>query len=224
MHGEAHLRVRARVAGDDADRPRLDVDLAFARGITAVMGPSGAGKTTLLTAIAGLVTPESGRIVLGDTVLFDDEARVRVPPHARRTALVFQSLALFPHLLVWENVAFGFRGEARAGRRDRAMAWLARTRVEHLADRMPSSLSGGEAQRVAIARALGSGPQVLLLDEPFSALDQGLRDALSRDLGGLVLELGIVGILVTHHGDDARLLGSRIVCLSGGRVVGDERL
>jgi molybdate transport system ATP-binding protein len=222
MPGETRLQVRARIVGEHEDRPRLDVDLDLGDGITAVMGPSGAGKTTLLGAIAGLVRPDAGRIVLGDDVLFDAEARMFVPPHRRRIALVFQSLALFPHLSARDNVAYGLRVKERAGRREQAEAWLARTRVGHLADRMPASLSGGEAQRVAVARALASEPRALLLDEPFSALDKPLRSELSADLGTLVSELGIVAILVTHHDEDARSLGSRIVTLSKGRVAGDD--
>jgi ABC-type sulfate/molybdate transport systems ATPase subunit len=220
MPGEARLSVRARVAGEIPDRPRLDVDLTFGSGIAAVMGPSGAGKTTLLTAIAGLVRPDAGRIALGDTVLFDRDARTFVPPHERRIALVFQSLALFPHLSARENVAYGLRAKTRAERRDQAMLWLTRCRVEHLADRVPASLSGGEAQRVALARALASAPRVLLLDEPFSALDRVLRSELSADLGALVSELGIIAVLVTHHEEDAQTLGSRRVTLSDGRVEG----
>jgi molybdate transport system ATP-binding protein len=222
MPGEARLLVRARVPGATAERPRLDVDLELGRGITSVMGPSGAGKTTLLTTIAGLVRPEAGRIALGDRVLFDSSERAFVPPHERRVALVFQSLALFPHLSAWENVAYGLRTKARSERREQALAWLTRARVGHLAGRMPSSLSGGEAQRVALARALASQPQVLLLDEPFSALDKALRQELVVELGDLISELGVVAILVTHHEGDARTLGARIVTLVHGRVVGEQ--
>ena len=221
MPGEHRLAVRALVKGDDSARPRLEVDLAFEAGITAVMGPSGAGKSTLLGTIASLVKPDAGRIGLDDELLFDREARIFVPPHVRRVALVFQSLALFPHLSAWQNVAYGLRVKRRAERRDQALAWLARARVEHLADRAPASLSGGEAQRVAIARALASEPRVLLLDEPFSALDSVLRRALAAELGTLVAELGLITILVTHHREDAHHLGSRIYSLMSGRVLAD---
>lgn len=218
MPSEAELVLRALVRGEHEDRPRLDVGLTFGRGITAVMGPSGAGKTTLLTTIAGLVRPERGRIVLGERVLFDGEERTFVPPHARRIALVFQSLALFPHRSALENVAYGIRARSKKERRDQATAWLERTRVGHLADRMPPSLSGGEAQRVAIARALASEPRALLLDEPFSAVDDALRSELREDLRALVAELGIVALLVTHQHDDAKSLASRVITLASGRV------
>lgn len=217
MSSESELRVRARLMGDLMDRPRLDVNLVFPAGITAVMGPSGAGKTTLLTTIAGLTRPQEGRISLGDAQLFDSEKRALVPAHKRRIALVFQSLALFPHLSVWQNVAFGLPKADRKARRERATAWLVRARVEHLADRVPSSLSGGEAQRVAIARALASEPRALLLDEPFSALDSHLRQELGEELQALVGHLGIVAVLVTHHKVDADNLGSRVVLLERGQ-------
>jgi molybdate transport system ATP-binding protein len=226
MGGEARLAVRALVRGS-GERPRLDVDLAFGSGVTAVMGPSGAGKSTLLSAIAGLVVPDSGRIVLDGAVLFeagsDAAGRAVVPAHRRRVALVFQSLALFPHLSAWENVAYGLPERARAERRERAHEWLARTHVAHLADRYPASISGGEAQRVALARALASEPRAVLLDEPFSALDTALRQTLGSELVSLVAELDIPALLVTHHAEDATRLGARVVELVGGRVVGEGR-
>lgn len=220
MPGEAPpaLRVRARVRGEAGEGPRLDVDLALPAGITAVMGHSGAGKTTLLLTIAGLLRPEAGRVALAGAELFNSETGASVPAHQRRVALVFQSLALFPHLSAWENVAYGLKGVPRGARRDRALAWLARTHGGPLADRSPASLSGGEAQRVALARALASEPQALLLDEPFSALDRGLREQLGAELKALVSELGIPAVLVTHHPEDAERLGSRTLWLERGRL------
>jgi molybdate transport system ATP-binding protein len=222
MLGDSPLIVTVCVGHEHVERPRLEVDLTFAQGITAVMGPSGAGKTTLLTAVAGLLRPRQGRITLGERVLFDAETGTFVPPHERSIGLVFQSLALFPHLSAWENVAYGVSIKARAERRATALAWMSRTRVEHLAERKPSSLSGGEAQRVAIARALASKPRALLLDEPFSALDKALREELSADLRILVAELGIVAVLVTHNEESASSVSSRVVMLSGGRVQSDS--
>jgi len=219
MAGEGRLLVQVRINGGATLHPRLDVDLDLGTGITAVMGRSGAGKTTLLCAIAGLVTPDAGRIVLDGVPLFERDERIWVPSHRRRTAMVFQSLALFPHLSVWQNVAYGLRDVARKDRRQRAAAWLSRCRVEHVADRFPASLSGGEAQRVAIARALASEPLALLLDEPFSALDSRLRQDLGDELAGLVAELGIPAVLVTHHAQDATRLGSRLIELDAGRLV-----
>jgi molybdate transport system ATP-binding protein len=212
------LLVRARVMASATERPRLDVDLALTAGLTAVMGPSGAGKTTLLATIAGLVRPDAGRIKLGSVELFNSEKCTFVPAYRRRIALVFQSLALFPHLSAWENVAYGLRDVPWSARRNRALAWLARARVDHLADRDPSSLSGGEAQRVAIARALASEPRALLLDEPFSALDRKLRQELGAELQTLVEELHIPAVFVTHHQEDAVSLASHILVLEQGQV------
>jgi molybdate transport system ATP-binding protein len=219
MPGDRLLLARVRVEGESKERPRLDVDLAFGAGITAVMGASGAGKTTLLTSIAGLVAPTVGRITLDGVELFNSDTRTFMPPHRRRTALVFQSLALFPHYSAWENVAYGLPAMPRAARRTRALAWLARARVGHLADRSPTSLSGGEAQRVALARALASEPRALLLDEPFSALDRKLRQELGTELTRLVEEVGIPAVLVTHHNQDAAELGVRVLVLERGRLV-----
>jgi molybdate transport system ATP-binding protein len=217
MPGDATLAIDVRVAGSSAGKPRLEVALVAPPGITAVMGASGAGKSTLLATVAGLVPLERGRIALGDEVLADTSRGVLLPPHRRRVALVFQSLALFPHLRAWENVAYGLRGGARGERRARALAWLERTHVGHLVDRQPSTLSGGEAQRVALARALASEPRALLLDEPFSALDSGLRAELGAELAALVSELRMPALFVTHDERDARL-ASRVLELDGGRL------
>ncbi len=220
MRGEPRLLVEVRVNGAQPDTPRLDVRLELDEGITVVMGPSGAGKTTLLSSIAGLLRPNGGRIMLGGHLLFDQQEAVFLPPHQRRVALVFQSLALFPHLRAWENVAYGLPPGPRSARRDRAMTWLERAQVAHLAERRPETLSGGEAQRVAFARALASEPLALLLDEPFSALDGGLRRELGEALRSLVGSAAIPAILVTHDRADAENLGRRIVELEAGRVIG----
>jgi molybdate transport system ATP-binding protein len=188
------------------------------------MGPSGAGKTTLLQCLAGLVRPSAGRIVIDGEPVFDEEARVCIPPHRRRVALVFQSLALFPHLSVWENVAYGLRGVAQRARRERALTWLERTRASSLMSRMPSTLSGGEAQRVALARALASEPRLLLLDEPFSALNQELRIELAEVLRELVSATRIPVLLVTHDLTDTKRMASRILQLEAGRIVADDSL
>jgi molybdate transport system ATP-binding protein len=221
MAGDARLSVRVRVPGDEHHPARLDVDLHVGDGITAITGHSGAGKSTLLAAIAGLVRPSEGRIVLDGAVLFDGARRVSTPPHARRVALVFQSLALFPHLRAWENVAYGLPRARTGDRRQRALAWLARARVDHVADRRPATLSGGEAQRVALARALASEPRLLLLDEPFSALMLRSATELGTELRALVESVGIPALLVTHERADAQRLASRIVVLEAGRLRAD---
>ena len=195
------LHVKAKVTG------RLDVELTVPPGITVLFGPSGAGKSTCLSVIAGLLEPEAGsKVTLGDVVLSE------LPVHQRRVALMFQTLALFPHLTALQNVAYGARSAGEAAK------WLERMRVQHVAAKRPGQLSGGEAQRVALARALASEPRVLLLDEPFSAMDFELRRSLREELVGLVTQLQLPTLLVTHDRDDAALLGARVVKLSAGRV------
>ena len=172
----------------------LDVALDFGPGLSVLFGPSGSGKTTILSAIAGLLRPATGSVTLAGETLFDAQRRIDLAPDRRRVALVFQSLALFPHLDALGNVAYGVPGTStKAERSERANAWLARMRVAHLARRYPSSFSGGEAQRVALARALASEPRALLLDEPFSALDQALVSQLSAELADHVNALSLAG-------------------------------
>ena len=197
----------------------LAVKLDFAHGLSVLFGPSGSGKTTMLSAIAGLLRPDSGRVTLGNRVLFDAQERVDVPTSERQVALVFQSLALFPHLDALGNVQYGLpRRFTKAQRRELAESWLSRMRAPHLARRYPSSFSGGEAQRVALARALASEPRALLLDEPFSALDRGLASELSAELVEHVRSLSIPVVLVTHDRSHALELGCSVTLLRAGHV------
>jgi molybdate transport system ATP-binding protein len=153
-------------------------------------------------------------------VWFDSAAHVDVPVHRRRVAFVFQSLALFPHMTALENVLYGMdRAPDRRAREKRGLALLDRLRVPHLASRRPRSFSGGEAQRVAIARALATSPRVILLDEPFSALDRELRIELIADLRDSIRELDVPVLFVTHHRQEARTLGQRLVLLEAGHVL-----
>jgi molybdate transport system ATP-binding protein len=202
---------------------KLDVDFTAPPGVTVLFGPSGSGKSTTLAAIAGLTTPAAGRIALGDTAWFDSAAGIDVAVHRRRVAYVFQSLALFPHLTAAQNVAYGMPREldrtTRHARHDRAVALLDRLHVAHLAPRKPATFSGGEAQRVALARALAIDPHVILLDEPFSALDRDLRIELIAELRDSLRGLGAPVLFVTHHRQEARALGERLVVLEAGRVV-----
>ncbi len=198
----------------------LDVDLRFPPGITCVMGASGSGKSTLLAAVAGLVAPDRGTVSLGDAVWFDSERRIDVSIQERRLGFLFQSLALFPHRTAIGNVEYGMpRRWSRAERHQRAHALLAKLGVEHLAHRKPRTFSGGEAQRVALARALARQPGLLLLDEPFSALDPELRDQLSALVRSLVSELQIPSIHVTHSVDEARAIADQVVRIQGGVVI-----
>jgi molybdate transport system ATP-binding protein len=207
--------------GGEPSRPALDVAFEVPPGVTVLFGPSGAGKTRTLACIAGLVRPDRGRIALGGTTWFDagPPRREELPIHERRVAYVFQSLALFPHMTAAENVAYGFPTSlARDERRARATELLARMHVRALADRRPQTFSGGESQRVALARALAIEPRVVLLDEPFSALDATVKDALLCEIGTVLREQHVPTILVTHHPAEAEILGDRVVFLDAGRV------
>jgi molybdate transport system ATP-binding protein len=198
----------------------IDVELDAPPGVTILFGPSGCGKSTTLAAIAGLVRPREGKIALGGDVWFDAGAGVHRPVHERRIAFVFQTLALFPHMTAWQNVAYGLPRDTPASeRRDRACALLGRLHVPHLETRKPGTFSGGEAQRVALARAFATAPKVALFDEPFSAMDRVLRAGLVKDLRGFIDELRIPLIHVTHHRHEARALGDRVVMMEKGKVV-----
>ena len=191
-----------------------DVDLDVApHEVVALLGPSGAGKSTLLRAIAGLIAPGAG------TVAWDGDDLGPVPPHLRRIGLVFQDAVLFPHLSVAANVGYGIPDVSADVRRGRVEDLLALVDLEGYGDRSVDTLSGGQAQRVALARALASAPRVLLLDEPFSALDVPLRRELGQELKAQVAELKIPALLVTHDREDAQALGERMVQLEAGRVV-----
>jgi ABC-type sulfate/molybdate transport systems ATPase subunit len=203
---------------------QLDIDIAVALrsyalrvGLTvgagetvALVGPSGAGKSTVLRAVAGLLAPDAGRIALGDDVWLDTERRVRLPPERRAVGLVFQDYALFPHLTVEQNVAFG--GAARA------RELMARLHIEDLAGERPGRLSGGERQRVALARALARDPGVLLLDEPLSALDAHTRAVVRGELKALLDELALPALVVTHDHRDAIALADRVGVLVDGAL------
>ena len=197
----------------------LDIELDCPPGITCVMGPSGAGKSTILAVLAGLAQPDAGRVALGDDVWLDRARGVDVPVHERRLAYVFQGLALFPHMSALGNVAYGMHDVARGDRAARAQALLDRVGVGHLARRRPRTYSGGEAQRVALARALARAPKLMLLDEPFSALDRELRGQLTALVRELVAELAVPLVHVTHSVAEARLLADQVVRIERGKVV-----
>ncbi len=198
----------------------LDAELRVAPGeCVALVGPSGAGKTTLLRALAGLVQPQRGRIVLGEDRWFDAAAGAFVPVERRRVGYVFQDYALFPRMRAWANVAYGMRSGSRAERRARAHELLAGFGLEGRAGARAAELSGGERQRVALARALASDPRVLLLDEPLSALDVQTRAAASRELAGVLATGGMPAVIVTHDFAEAAVLADRIAVVDAGRIV-----
>ena len=192
-----------------------NVNLPIRAGeIVALLGPSGCGKTTLLRIIGGFVAQSSG------SVLVDGQSIDDLPANMRKTGIVFQNYALFPHLTVWENVAYGLqaRREPKALIRDKVERFLDVVQLRGLADRLPRQLSGGQQQRVALARALAVEPRVLLLDEPFSALDKSLRLDMQIELRRLQRQFGLTAILVTHDQDEAMSVADRIAVMNGGRV------
>jgi molybdate transport system ATP-binding protein len=197
----------------------LDVTFEVAPGVTVLFGPSGSGKSRTLGCIAGIVRPNHGRIALGDDVWFDDTIQRELPIHERRVAYVFQSLALFPHMTAAQNVAYGILGMASEEKMERAFEMLKKMRVAHLTARKPRTFSGGEAQRVALARAFAMKPRVLLLDEPFSALDATVKRELLAEVGEWLERESIPAILVTHQAEEASALGDQVVLLEKGRVV-----
>jgi molybdate transport system ATP-binding protein len=198
---------------------RADVSFDVPPGITVLFGPSGAGKSTTLAVIAGLYRPRAGRIALGTEIWLDADSGTTVAPEHRAVSLVFQSLALFPHLTALGNVEYGMaRSIPRDARRRNALAMLERMQVAHVAERKPATYSGGEAQRVCLARAFARKPRVVLLDEAFSALDRGLRDELGKTVRALVRELRVPTLWVTHHVAEARAVGERAVFIRDGRV------
>lgn len=197
------------------------VDLHVPCGTCLVLlGPSGCGKTTLLNVISGSVSLKAGRLKLGDQALDDPAARRFVPMRNRGFAMVFQDFSLWPHMSVGENVAFGLkvRGISKADRENKVREALRKTRMIDCIDRRPAALSGGQQQRVAIARALAVNPEVLLLDEPLSALDAKLREELKAELKLLLEETGQTAVYVTHDQSEAYALGHQVALMREGMI------
>ena len=195
----------------------INVKFTAPVGVTVIFGPSGSGKTTLLQCIAGLLSPERGLISIGNDPIFDSERKLDVAPQQRRIGYVFQDLALFPHMTVAENVAFGIRenGNRRA---EVVRDVLERFSIAHVAAHRPAEISGGERQRVALARALVTQPRLLLLDEPFSALDDPLKVEIIADLKQWLEEHRIPVLFVTHDRSEAGALGERMLFMNEGNV------
>lgn len=215
-HHNSGLSVRLRQDGPIS----LDAEFACAPGeVLALVGPSGSGKSTLLRAIAGLYRPENGRVVVNGRTWFDAETKINLSPQQRSTGFVFQHYALFPHLSAVANIEASMSHRPPAVRAARAQALLALVNLDGLAHRRPNQLSGGQQQRVAVARALARDPEVLLLDEPFSAVDRATRQKLYIELAALRRQLQMPVILVTHDLDEAAMLADRMCILRHGRTL-----
>lgn len=187
-----------------------------------VVGPSGAGKSQLLKAIAGLMRPDSGHVRLDGDALFDAQARVNLPPQARNVAYLFQDYALFPHLSVRQNIAFGLaRGWLNPRRNHDSAAvdyWIDAFHLGEVAHQVPHELSGGQRQRTALARAVVAKPRALLLDEPFAALDPALRVTLRAELDALQRRLQVPMVLITHDPQDVEVFGEQVLHMRAGEI------
>lgn len=216
MHDLLTVAVRHRLS-----RIELEVDLALGSETLALIGPSGAGKTSVLRALSGLLRPDWARIVLAGRTLVDTDARICLPPDRRNVGVMFQDGALFPHMTIARNVEYGLRPRprSRAERREQVARLLGRFGIESLSDTRPDKASGGERQRVALARAVATTPDVLLLDEPLSALDPVTRAQVSLELAAWLAELRLPTILVSHDYDDVAGLADRIAVMDAGKIV-----
>ena len=204
------------------DGPSVEADLDLPLEgcpVTVLLGPSGSGKTTILRALAGLLRPDRGRITFGAEVWFDSDRGRFLPAHLRPMGYLSQEGALFPHLSVADNLAYGLSGLAKDARRARVAGILELLGLEGMENRHPGQLSGGQQRRTALGRALARRPALLMLDEPFSGLDPDSQDTLRQDLRRLLRELGTPTVLVSHDRADALGLGDRIVVIEAGRVL-----
>ncbi len=213
-----NVQIRKQFRSNGVQPFALDINQSFAPGFTVLFGPSGAGKSTLLDCIAGLQQPDSGEIRLGEKVFFDAASNLSLPPQRRELAYVFQSLALFPHLSVEQNIRYGLRKLAAPEQTERTNNIAKTFRIEKFLSRRPAELSGGEKQRVALARALVTSPRVLLLDEPLTGLDSALRRSILEDLGAWNDANRIPILYVTHNREEVDAIGERVVTLVNGRV------
>lgn len=200
----------------------LDVNFHSTAKRIALFGPSGAGKSLTLRAVAGLLRPDAGRIEINGRVLFDSTAGICLPTQARRVAYLFQDYALFPHLTVAQNIAFGlragWRNPPKLGVPPQAQRWLEAFELQSIIGSYPSEISGGQKQRVALARALVSRPDILLLDEPFSALDSQLREKMREELKELQMQLDVPMLLITHDPADVQALAQEVFEVRDGQV------
>lgn len=199
----------------------LDVSIEISSGVTILFGPSGAGKSTLLDCLAGLLRPDQGRIAVGEYVLLDLERGIDLPSQQRRIAYVFQALALFPHMSVNQNVAYGLADLPERQRLARVKEALEAFRVDKLWKRKPAEISGGERQRVALARSLVTLPRVLLLDEPLTGLDAELKSSIVADLRAWNAAHNIPILYVTHSREEVDALGERVIAMDHGHIVSE---
>jgi molybdate transport system ATP-binding protein len=215
---ELEVRIRKRFPNPEGSF-NLNVHFRALAGFTILFGASGAGKTTLLDCIAGLADPDDGRIAVGGEDLYDSGKKWSVAAWKRRIGYVHQDLALFPHLTAEENVAYGLRTLSARERHRRSREILGAFRIDHLRDRRPEHISGGERQRVALARTLVTAPRTLLLDEPLAALDHSTKSSLVGDLRSWNQHHRVPILFVTHNQEEVFALGDEVIILDAGRIV-----
>ncbi len=195
---------------------RLDVDLEIpGKGVTAILGPSGSGKSSLLRLIAGLERPQQGRLYVGETAWVDSSRQICIPPQQRRVGVVFQDYALFEHMTVEQNIAYGVVKQERTAA---VRHWIERLQLQGMEQRYPAQLSGGQRQRVALARALAPQPDILLLDEPFSAVDAHLRQTLRNQIKQLIHDLQQPVLIISHDLEDVRYMADHVGIMIDGRI------
>ncbi len=219
-----NVAIRKRLGDEGREAFNLDVSFTAGAGTTILFGHSGSGKTTTLRAIAGVITPDAGRIALNDQVYFDAVSKINIAVQRRRVGFVFQDYALFPHLTAEQNIAYGMKAEGKRERRERAREMLALFGIEHTRRRLPFEMSGGEQQRAALARALASDPSIVLLDEPLSAVDSSTRERLLEEIKSAQRRSKIPFVYVTHNRAEAERIGRRIIIFSEGRIVEEREL
>lgn len=204
----------------------LDIEYKFQKGVLVIQGESGAGKTTVLNCLSGIATPDKGKILLGETTLFDSSSeKVNVPVRKRKIGYVFQNYALFPNLTVEKNISYGLKNMESYKNKEARQELLAYMgyvmklfQIEHLKGKSPLQISGGEKQRVALARAIVTRPKLLLLDEPFSALDQQTKKLIYGEFGMFKEKFSIPTILITHSQEEAELFADEIIYMKDGKL------
>ncbi len=196
----------------------LQVQLSCGQGIVGVLGASGSGKSMLLNCIAGIVAPDQGQIIVNNTTLFDSRQKINLAPKDRKTGFLFQKYALFPNLTIAENIAFGLDKLSKADKKIKAGELMDKFKITDIAERYPAQISGGQQQRVALARVLAVEPEILLLDEPFSALDNHLKNHMMKEMLASLKEFKGITLFVTHNMEEAYRLCDRIAVLNSGSV------
>jgi molybdate transport system ATP-binding protein len=198
---------------------RLDASFSVGNGFTVLTGASGAGKTSVLRAIAGILTPDEGFIKLGEEIYFDSARKINLPIQKRRVGFVFQDYALFPHLTAQQNIAYGIKSNNQKMKNEKAGEMLSLFHIEHIKNRIPREMSGGEQQRVALARALALNPLIVLLDEPLSAVDVETRSKLLDEIENVQSRSNIPFIYVTHNETEAERFGKQHIKLQNGSLI-----